>query len=60
MSTNAECKVMHNKTLTVMEVYEYLMEKAQALHENGCDEEACNIYYIAGLLEKTEQVNPKD
>lgn len=51
---------MHNETLTVMEIYDYLLESAQDYRESGDDEIATERYYIAGLLEKTEEVSPKE
>ena len=47
---------------TVLEVYQEVMKSAQYMRENSTGEigqaVAQNLYWVAGLLEQTEEVNP--
>ncbi len=51
-------KIHTNERLTVMEVYQYLCQRAHELRDNGEDDRAVEHYYIAGLLERTKEINP--
>lgn len=48
---------------TVLEVYREVMKSAQYMRESSTSEVgqavAQNLYWVAGLLEQTEEVNPQ-
>lgn len=58
-------RIHHNidtpkETLTVMKIYEMVMQDAHRIREQEpTSERASGLYWVAALLEETEEINPK-